>query len=117
MASELSDFIKRSMEKENGLNTGNYWIDNIADLPLDGLLENRDEAYLKNVLKDDENIHRRTFALGILWNIMDTEHDSFAEYFAKLVVELDMSMNDFEKIIKDYTDFSKAMDVIKEVSE
>ena len=115
----LFDFMKRDKKPKSstGLNTGNYWIDNVDNLPLEGIANNRDEASLKSILKNDSNIHRRTFALAILWNIIDKDHDQFSEYFAKLAVELNLSMNEVEEIMDDYIDFQKAMKVIKEVLE
>ncbi len=115
----LFDFSKKDKKPKSitGLNTGNYWIDNVNNLPIEGIADNRDEASLKSILKNDSNIHRRTLALAILWNIINKEHDQFRDYFVELVFELDLTMSDVEKIIEDYSDFQKALHVIQEVLE
>ena len=115
----FGDFLKGRGKKKSSsstnLNTGNYWIDNVTNLPLDGILNNRNEDDLKRILKNDSNVHRRTFALAILFNVIDKDFDKFSEYFAHLAVELNLSMDDVKEIAQDYSDFIDAMNVIQKV--
>lgn len=116
-SSSSSSSSSSSRSSSSGLNTGNYWIDNVTNLPLDGILQNRNEAELKDILKNDSNLHRRTFALSILFNIIDKDYEKFSEYFAHLAVELDIGIEDVKAIAADYSDLIDAMHVISKVME
>jgi hypothetical protein len=108
----FEDFLNGKGISGSNLKTGNFWLDNGTDLPLDGLLDNRDEDELKDVLKNDSNLHRRTFALAILFNLIDKDYDNFSGYFAHVVVELGIDRNEVGKLTQDYLDLIKAIDFI-----
>lgn len=112
-------FLKRDKKKNEvkSSNSGNFWESCVVTgslqqfgvnetgkafvIPFDDIREKFIyESYLKDVLKSDSDLHRRTAALFILWTVRGG--DSFGNYCDNLTSELNISENDLSMILDDF---------------
>lgn len=63
------------------------------------------DDYLKNVVKNDSDVHRRTAATVLL---AQSSKKNFSEFFMSLTWELDLHSHDYDSLDKDIANFFKA---------
>ena len=68
------------------------------------------EDYLKDILKNDSDIHRRGFALYLLKTFcsLKSDSDNLDDYLSNLIDEMNLPDYEWDIIIKDYGEFCDA---------
>lgn len=85
-------------------------------VPLDNEMATKfsDEAYLRNTLKNDSDIHSKTGALFYLCTFFNEMELPLGEYIPLLFSELNINSTESNKIIKDWNLFEQAVIRYKE---